>query len=92
MQGFDQSWLVFACFYLVGVFFPKYNSESIFETDFVVPGGAGGNPQCQSSSRFSWAEKMISPLLCGGPAQAVPLRGFASQRGQRGGGFRAVCH
>lgn len=37
MQGFDQSWLVFALF--LYSFFPKYNSQIIFETDFVVPVG-----------------------------------------------------
>lgn len=42
MRGFDQSWLVSALFFYS--VFPKHNSQSIFETDFVVPVG-GKNQQ-----------------------------------------------
>lgn len=59
-------------------FFPKkHDSQSIFVTDFVVPGGGvgwgwGKGTQCLSSSRFSWANKIISLLFYARPSQAVP--------------------
>lgn len=55
-------WSIMARFCFVFIeFFPKYNSQSIFETDFVVP--VGEKYQCLSSSRFSRAKNIMSPLF-----------------------------